>query len=177
MSAKAIVDMFSKYNLISEGEEVEGALDLYDEDEDFAFNVIEMLSEIAYERQVWFSLGDCVPEDVIGEFVENFEKLNEASEGAVSVNEIEAFPPAGTSIKEDEPIKISFTHNDSEFEFSFSQLEPDPFINSFSKWAFSALNGGFLLINEDHPFGYCLQKEMIAELESAGITNDVSKSV
>jgi hypothetical protein len=175
MTPKELVSLFTKHGLISDdAAEIDEALELVDEDEEAEINALELLSEYADERQIWFSLGDCVEEEIVEEFKSNFENLLEISEGKISIKGLSSTPEAGTKISENQQIKISFVWNNKDYEFSFSKVEPDSFVNGFSKWAFEALNGDFLLINDDHPFGYHIPKELINELESIGLKNYVS---
>lgn len=175
MNPKDLINIFTKHGFISsDAEEVEEALELVDEDEEAEINALELLSEYACDNQVWFSLGDCVDEEIIEEFISNFDNLLEITEGKVSIEGLSSTPEAGTKISENQEVKISFSWNNKDFEFSFSKVEPDSFVNGFAQWAYEALNGDFLLINDDHPFGYHIPKEMIKELENIGLKNYVS---
>ena len=175
MTPKELVSLFTKHGLISDVvSEIDEALELVDEDEEAEINALELLSEYASERQIWFSLGDCVEEEVVEEFKSNFENLLAISDGKISIEGLSSTPEAGTKIDENQQIKISFFWNNKNHEFLFSKVEPDSFVSDFSKWAFEALNDNFLLINDDHPFGYHIPKELINELESIGLKNHVS---
>ena len=97
MNPKDLINIFTKHGFISsDAEEVEEALELVDEDEEAEINALELLSEYACDNQIWFSLGDCVDEEIIEEFISNFDNLLEITEGKVSIEGLSSTPEAGT---------------------------------------------------------------------------------
>jgi hypothetical protein len=169
MSPKDLISVFTNHGLISENQdEQEAALDLLDEDEDITVNALELLAEFASEKSIWFSLGDCVDEDVIEEFMKNFTKIMEISSSNIKLENLSVNPEVGTKIGGSN-INISFSWNFKNYTFSFSKFEPSAFINGFASWAFEVFDGDFLFINEDHPFGYHIPKKLIKELNAIGL--------
>ncbi|WP_057831442.1 hypothetical protein [Colwellia sp. TT2012] len=175
MSPNELINLFTKHNLIpNDPEEQEEALDLIDEDEDSELNALELLAEFAADNSIDLSLGDCVPKDVIGEFMANFEQVAEVSKGKVKAQNLKVTPEVGTTVNETKDIEITFDWNSKNYSFSFSKVEPDGFIDEFSKWVFEAFDGNFLFIKDDLSFGYVIPKTLIKELESIGLENAVS---
>ena len=174
MNPNELVEVFEKYGFIS-GRALnrEDALDLMDEELEASINALELLSELAEDRLIWFSLGDCVDEDVVEEFLANFEKIKEISDGKVAPVNLKVTPEVGTAVDEEQGILITFDWNGKTYEFSFSKIEPDEFVSGFSKWAFDAFDEEFLFVNEDHPFGYHLPKKLIDELDAIGLHNAI----
>ncbi len=171
MSGKSLIDMFSQYGLLSSEEEREEALDLYDDGEDDDFNALEILSEIASDRQIWFSLGDCADENVIEEIIGNFSELARIANGRLTISNLKTNPDVGAPLTNDQELSITLQLDNDQHHFSFSKIDPDTFISEFSTWAYQILEGDFLLINEDHPFGYHIPKALIKELEAIGLKN------
>lgn len=175
MSPNELINVFTKHKLISDDpDEREDALELIDEDEDPEINALELLAEYAADNSIDFSLGDCVDEDVIEEFMSNFDSVLEVSDGRITADNLKVSPEIGTSVKDSQKIEITFDCNSKQYCFSFSKVEPDGFIDGFSKWLFEAFDGDFLFINDDRSFGYVIPKALIKELESTGLENNVS---
>ncbi|MEH6451358.1 MAG: hypothetical protein V7765_22035, partial [Oleispira sp.] len=80
MNPTKLVDLFYKYGVVSTDDtEHEDVLDLIDEEEEPEINALEILAEIASEKSIWYSLGDCVDEEIIQEFKANFDEILEIS--------------------------------------------------------------------------------------------------
>ena len=117
MNSNELVNVFSKYGLIPDNPlKKEEALNIIDEDEELDIIAHELLAEYASDQSISLLLGDCVDEDVIEEFVDNFEMIKEMSGGKVAVSDLKVSPEIGSKI-EGQEITISFTWNDKRYEF------------------------------------------------------------
>jgi hypothetical protein len=175
MSPNELINLFTKYNLIpNDPDALEEALELLEEGEETSLHALELLAEYADENTIDVNQGDCCPEDVIEEFVDNFKGVVDVSNGKVAAKNIKASPKVGVPVKHDQEIQITFDWNSKQYSFSFSKVEPDDFIDGFAKWLFEAFDGDFLFIKDDLAFGYVIPKALIKELEAIGLVNHVS---
>jgi hypothetical protein len=175
MNPNDLINVFVKYGYIVDSNDArQEALDLFDEDNGAEVFVHELLAEYAYEQGIRISQGDCVDEDVIEDFLSNFEKVIEASKGRVKLEKLTSIPNIGTNIGL-ENITILFTWSGKDYSFTFSQPEPNDFIYGFSKWVFEAVNGDFIFFDYDTSFGYFLPKELIKELKILGFEGSAIK--
>lgn len=68
-------------------------------------------------------------------------------------------------------ITIQFKYRNKLIKWRFNIETQDDYFESFSKWAKSVLNGGYLVLTNDFSIGYILPKEVVEQLESLGIPN------
>ena len=175
MNSNQLVDLFYKYGVASTDDtEREEILELIDDDEEPEINALEILAEIASEKSIYYSLGDCIDEEIIQEFKANFDEVLEICDGKIEISDFHISPEVGTEISISDKITVSFKWNDKPYEWCFSKVDNENFVKSFTQWLYEALDGDFLFIYEDQPFGYYIPNDLIKELESIGLKNQAS---
>lgn len=180
MDAKWISEQYIKHNILtktdaSTEEFKEFIQELEDDDMNSEEIAFEILSEYAPDQSFFYSLADGGwSGELINEFYANIETIIEMSNGSIEIKDLVLTPPLDKNGNENvhEKMSISFSHNGKQYEWSFSASNNDDFIEGFTKWAFSALEGNFLY-QGDGPVGHFLPKELIAELKKIGIHNEM----
>ncbi len=173
MSANEILSLFKSYSLIQE-EDTKDALELY-EDDDITF-IFELINEYTGEKVLWYSIADGGwDEGIVDNFYANVRELVELSEGAIDVELIKLTPAKATedTPEEDAEMKINFKHKGKVYDWVFTRNNHVLFLEEFTRWAYTSLNGNYLFVCEDHPIGYLLPKDFIKELEKYGVTSDM----
>lgn len=180
MNFNSIIDLYIKYGFISKENIPHDIIqELIDEDlqsGEFAISLISEIDDDSKNIELEYSLADggWTSNNLIGEFYSNIESIIEMSKGSIQIENLKLEAPINKKGEEDEytEMSISFSHNSEEHSWVFSRNDNDNFINGFTRWAYTALDGNFLYI-EDLPSAYHLPKELIKELESFGVKNEV----
>jgi hypothetical protein len=68
-------------------------------------------------------------------------------------------------------IIIQFKYKNKLIKWKFNIETQDDYFDSFSKWAGTVLNGGYLVLRDDFYIGYILPKKVVEKLYSLGIAS------
>ncbi len=174
MNSDTVINLLIKHGLINEEDaSFEDIVDLVDEEMEPFEMALEILSEVASDKLIFYSLGDnCDAEELVESFAANIDEIIEISDGKIQISDLQLQPPldSGGEVDEGEDMTISFTWNGREYSWTFSLYENDEFVEGFTKWVYEALDGDFMFVYEDHPFGYHINKNLIKDLEDIGAT-------
>lgn len=178
MNLRSIVNLYVTHGITSKDQvSIKDLEEIIDKDMENDVIALEVLSEIASDRILVYSLasGGWDSGNLIDQFYSNIEWVIEVANGKVEISDVKLTPPVNNDGEEDTDLEmvIEFSHNGQSHKWSFSRNCNDNFIVSFTKWAYSALDGNLLYFG-DGPLAYYIPKELIKELETLGIKNEVS---
>jgi hypothetical protein len=164
-----IVKLFMNYGLLSETSEV--SIDKNDDRFSFFVNVLE---ENAANRIVAYPLvqggwmGGKLVDEYASLIVEFCKRTN------ITIENLVLSPPLDEYGEEDPELdmSISFIHKGKIRKWTFSMETEEEYFSKFSRWAKSAVGGGYLWFTLDTYTGYLLPKGLVADLKNIGIPGE-----
>lgn len=175
MNLNSIIDLYVKYGITSKKNvSMDDINELLEEEMNAGYIALMILDEIAEDRVLPYSLG-WTTENIIDDFYYNVEEIIKMSKGTIKLTDLNLKAPLDQNGKIDErqDMSISFTHDEKKYSWSFYLNDNENFIDGFTRWAYLALDGDFLYLNDDITCAYHLPKKLIKELECIGIYNDI----